>query len=222
MSPNGGATLLRANWGTGFKLPSFFALGSPLVGNPDLKPEKSRSVDLGVVQRLGAAGEISVTLFDNDYQDFIDFDPDTFSNVNRDEVTTRGAEIGGAWVVTPAFSLRGHATWTDIEVRGSDRQLLQRPDWRGGAALRWIPAPDWLLDLDWFYVGKTLDDSIPTGELTLDDYHRVDLSLSWMVTRRLRLALVVDNLLDADYEEAIGFPAAGIRPRLAAKYRFGE
>jgi outer membrane cobalamin receptor len=217
-SPNDGRTRWRANWGTGFKLPSFFALGSPLVGEPRLRPEQSESVDFGVTQRLGEVADISVTLFDNDYEDLIDLDPATFRNINRDEVATRGVEIGGAWSLSPALALRGHATWTDIDVKDSDRQLLQRPDWRGGAALRWVPRQEWVVDLDWLYVGDTLDDSVPTGQITLDDYHRVDLSIGWRVTPRLRIALAVDNLLDAEYQEAIGFPAAGLRPRLSARY----
>jgi outer membrane cobalamin receptor len=223
-SPNGGATRLRASWGTGFKLPSFYALGSPLIGDPDLLPEESRSVEVGVIQHLGTDAELSVTLFHNEYEDFIDFDPETFRSVNRDEVRTRGLEVGGWWTLASGLRLRGHASFTDIDVRDEaivDRKLLQRPDWRGGAALRWSPHENWLLDLDWLYVGEVFDDSIPTGQLTLDDYHRVDVSLAWQATARLRLALAVDNLLDAEYEEAIGFPAAGFRPRLAARYRFG-
>lgn len=217
-----GTTRLRANWGTGFKLPSFFALGSPLVGEPNLRPETSQSVDAGVTQLLlSGAAEVSVTLFDNDYKDLIDFDPDTFRNVNRDKVTTRGAEFAGTWSASPDVSLRAHATYTDIDVKASDRELLQRPDWRGGVALRWAPASDWLLDLDWLYVGNVLDSSIPTGILELDAWNRVDLRLSWRVTPRLRLALAVDNLLDVEYEEAIGFPAAGVRPRLGVRYLFG-
>jgi len=217
-----GTTRLRANWGSGFKLPSFFALGSPLVGEPNLRPETSRSVDAGVTQLLMAgSAEVSVTLFDNEYEDLIDFDPDTFRNVNRNKVTTRGVEFAGAWAASPDLSFRAHATYTDIDVKNSDRELLQRPDWRGGVALRWAPAEAWLLDLDWLYVGDVLDSSVPTGILELDAWSRVDLSLGWMATPRLRLALAVDNLLDGDYEEAVGFPAAGIRPRFGVRYRFG-
>ncbi len=40
-------TILRGSWGEGFKLPSFFSLANPIVGNPDLVPEESRSLDLG-------------------------------------------------------------------------------------------------------------------------------------------------------------------------------
>jgi outer membrane receptor protein involved in Fe transport len=216
-SPGDGRTRLTANWGTGFKLPSFFALSSPLVGNPDLRPEQSRSLEVGVARDLaGGAAEIGLVLFDNDYEDLIDFDPATFRNVNRDEVAVRGVEVNGRRALSPMLGLRLHATWTDIEVRGSDRELLQRPDWRGGASLRWQPRGDWLLDLDWLYVGRVLDAAIPTGTRDLDAWHRLDLAASWKATPRLRLTLAVDNLLDASYEEAIGFPAAGIRPRLGA------
>jgi len=221
VSLNDGRTRVRANVGTGFKLPSFFALGSPLVGEPNLKPEKSESLELGLIQSVAATGEVSVTLFDNEYEDLIDFDPDTFRNVNRDEVDTQGIEVAAAWAPAAALALRAHATYTDIDVKGSDRVLLQRPDWRGGAALRWLPADDWSVDLDWLYVGDTVDNSIPTGQLTLDDYHRVDLAVAWQLLPALRLSLAVDNLLDASYEESVGFPAAGIRPRLAVRYDFG-
>jgi len=216
-----GTTRLRANWGTGFKLPSFFALGSPLVGDPDLRPEKSTSLDAGITQSLlSGAAEVGVTAFGYDYQDFIDFNPDCFCNVNR-QVTTRGVEFSGNWSLSAGLSLRAHGTYTRIDVEDSDRELLQRPDWRGGAALRWLPAAGWLLDLDWLYVGQVLDSAIPTGILELDAWNRVDLRLSWQATPRLRLALAVDNLLDAGYEEAIGFPAAGVRPRLGVRYLFG-
>lgn len=221
-SPNAGRTRLRADWGSGFKLPSFFALGSPLVGEPGLRPEKSRGAELGLTQQLGRVGEATLTLFDYEFEDLIDLDPATFRNVNRDRVSSRGAELGATLLLAPALTLGAHATWTDIDVAGSDRELLQRPEWRGGLSARWLPAADWSVDLDWLYVGDSLDNSIPTGELRLGAWQRVDLNLAWAVTPRLRLALAVDNLLDASYEEAIGFPAAGIRPRLAARYRFGD
>jgi len=218
----GRGTRLRANWGTGFKLPSFFALGSPLIGNPDLRPEKSRSVDAGIEQQLGEEAQVSLTLFDNAYEDFIDFDSEAFRSVNRDEVTSRGVEAAGSWSARAGLELRAHATWMDVDVADPGAsELLQRADWRGGVGVRWSPAAGWLLDADWLYVGDVLDHAIPTGTQTLDEYHRVDVNLVWQTTPRLRIALAVDNLLDAGYEEAIGFPAAGLRPRLSARYRFG-
>ncbi len=217
-----GATRVRVNWGTGFKLPGFFALGSPLVGNPDLRPETSTSLELGLSRVLaGGAGQVDLALFDNDYEDLIDLDPDTFRNVNRDRVTTRGAELAGTVALSSAVSLRGHVTFTDIDVKGADRELQQRPEWRGGAALRWQPSGTWLADLDWLYTGDVLDSSLPTGQLTLPAWNRVDLSVTWTPVPGLAVTFAVDNLLDAHYEEAIGFPAAGLRPRLGFRFGFG-
>ena len=219
---NEGRTRLRANWGKGFKLPSFFALGSSLVGNPDLLPEESESVDVGVQQTLlGESLIVDLTLFYNEFDNLIDFDFDLFTNVNRDSIETQGVELGLDYQITERLGLTGHATYTDIDFRNSDGKLRQRPDWRGGADLRWQPAEAWLVNVGWLYVDETFDSSVPTGARTLESYHRVDANLQWQATERLRLALAVDNLLDEDYEEAIGFPAPDLRARFSARYRFG-
>ena len=42
-----------AQIGSGFKLPSFFALGNPLVGNPDLIAEEARSAEAGYTHVFG-------------------------------------------------------------------------------------------------------------------------------------------------------------------------
>lgn len=219
---HGGASRLRLNAGTGFKLPSFFALGHPLVGNPDLRPEKSRSIDAGITRVLGEdAAAVGVTLFAVEYEDLIDFDPETFTNVNRSKVTSVGFELEASASVNDTLDARAHLTYTDLDVKDADRNLLQRPQWRGGAGLRWTPRERWLVDLAWLHVGGAYDSSIPTGEVRLDAWNRVDLNVQWRATPRLRLALAVDNLLDADYEEAVGFPASGIRPRFTIGYGFG-
>ncbi|MDG2045825.1 MAG: TonB-dependent receptor, partial [Halioglobus sp.] len=44
----GPGVAVSANWGEAYKLPSFFALGHALVGNPDLKPEQGESWDFGI------------------------------------------------------------------------------------------------------------------------------------------------------------------------------
>jgi iron complex outermembrane receptor protein/vitamin B12 transporter len=210
---------LRVNWGTGYKLPSFFALGSPLVGEPTLKPERSRSVDAGIGWTAGGA-VLELTAFHNRYEDLIDFDPETFRNVNRDVVTARGVEASGRWSWSPQWRLEAHLTQVQLEVQNSDRELLQRPRWRGGAAVRWEPAARWRAEFEWLYVGETLDNSIPTGLRRLDAWNRFDLSASWAATSRLRVSLAVDNVFAADYAEAVGFRAPGVRPRLGFRYDF--
>jgi len=216
-----GLTELRANWGDGFKAPSFFALAHPLIGNPDLEPETGDTVDLGVRRRFASdKGWFEVVVFRNEYQDLVDFDADLFTNVNRDTVVTAGAEAAVEFVPLDRLNVRAHLTYLDTDIKDSDATLRGRPKWRGGAVIDWQFIPDWrwvnsALLLDEFY-----ESSIPTGGVWLDGYFRVDTSITWQATAALRLGLAVDNLFDNEYAEAVGFPAAGIRGRLGARYRF--
>ncbi len=218
---NDGRSTLRANWGEGFKLPSFFALASPLVGNPDLKSEKSESADIGLTQRfLDNRLSMTLTAYRTEFTDLIDFDFEAFTNVNRTEVTAQGAEFEMDYRVSDEFSVAADVLYLDLDVKDAPTTLRQRPDWRGSVSMLWSPADDWRVRAAWLYQGETFDSSIPTGSMMLDGYNRLDGTLTWYAADGISLVLAVDNLFDEDYEEAIGFESPGRRARLALRYRF--
>ena len=218
---NQGQTTVRANWGQGFSLPGFFALASPLVGNPDLRPETSESYDIGISHR-SADGQIgaTVTLFHNDFVDLIDFDSTIFSMVNRDRLEVDGVEMQFDFSVNENLSLSAQATYMDMDIANSAVPIRQRPDWRGSLSMSWAPSDKWLIDASWLNVGETSDSSVPTGDMILDDYSRVDVTATFSHASNLNVLLSVDNLFDEDYAEAIGFPSPGTRARLGIRYRF--
>ena len=82
MFPNGtvispdGATRLRGSAGTGVKEPTFFEAFATgfAVGNPDLEPERSRTLELGV-EREFAAGRVQLhaTIFQQDLENLIQY-----------------------------------------------------------------------------------------------------------------------------------------------------
>ena len=84
---------LWAHIGNGFKLPSFFALGNPLVGNPDLIAEKARSAEAGYTHVFGNGSELILTAFRNRYDGLVDFDFESFTNVNRGRIDIDGVQI---------------------------------------------------------------------------------------------------------------------------------
>lgn len=218
---NEGRTTFRANWGEGFKLPSFFALGSPLVGNPDLRSETSESADLGLTQRfMDDRLAATLTVYSNEFTDLIDFDADLFTSVNRNSVTAKGVELELDYSPGPDLELFAEVVYLDLDIEDSDVPLRQRPEWRGSVAMRWDVAEDWMFDAAWSLVGETFDSSIPTGGLMLDGYNRLDTTVTWRPTAEMDLLLSVDNLQDENYEEAIGFVSPGRRLRLAVRYRF--
>ena len=99
---------VAAAWGKAFKLPSFYALGHPLVGNPDLVPERGESYELELSQEiLDGAGRLSATWFDGEFRNAIDFDPGPPPMlVNRNRVDTEGFELAGRVALERAVAAR--------------------------------------------------------------------------------------------------------------------
>ncbi len=215
-------TTLRANWGKGFKLPSFFALGNAIVGNSSLQPETSESFDVNVTQKIwNDQSHIGVTFFDSRYFDLVDLDEGPPPQlVNRSEVSAKGVELFAESRPVVSLWLNGHVTYTKTDIKDSDQPLRNRPKWRGGLSARWQPKSNAIYHIGVSYVGDVEDSSIPTGARTLESYVAVDAAVTWSQSEDWSIAFAVDNLFDADYEEAVGFPAPGVTPRILTTLRF--
>lgn len=215
-------TTLRANWGKGFKLPSFFSLSSPIVGNPDLVPEKSESVDVGVSQRVwGGRAGAQVNLYYNRFKNLIDFDegPPPIL-VNRSRVTVKGFEIIGDINPWDPLTVSGSVTYADSDIEGTGEELRNRPKWFGGFSVEFRPEQSLVMALDAVFTGDVHDSSIPTGDVVLDPYTVFDFTATWTPTRNVRVFLAVENLLNAEYEQFVGFPAPGISPRAGIRLTY--
>ena len=140
--------------------------------------------------------------------------------VNLDRLDVDGVEIQVTLRLDEDLQLQAHTTYLDMDLRGKDTPLRQRPDWRGGLAMQWSPTDTWLIDASWLSIGETFDSSIPTGDMFLDAYNRVDVTATYRRSDSFNILISVDNLLDEDYQQAIGFPAPGARARLAVRYLF--
>ena len=213
---------IAGSWGEGFKLPSFFALGEPNVGNPDLGPERSRGFDLGWTQEIPAAALVaSLTAFRQRYRNLIDFSPDEFRLVNRRLARTSGLEAEAEWRPRSHLNLSAFARWLDAELVGSDEKLRDRPRWRGGMSAQWSDhATQVRAEIVW--VGERFDFQIPVPERDVaGDYSVTSLAVSRRFDRVTAFARV-DNLLDADYEEFVGFPAPGRSVRLGIRVTGGS
>jgi iron complex outermembrane receptor protein/vitamin B12 transporter len=212
---------LSANRGEGFKLPSFFALGHALVGNPDLKPEKATSWDLGLRWDAAAQLRLELTYFFNDFEDLVDFDEESFRNVNRSEVETSGVEVQASWQPMESLNLSAQATYTDLDVKNENTVLTGRPDWTAGLVGEWAIFRNWSTVLDYHWTGEQYAASRHTGEEVtgkLDDFHSLDWVLRWQPRDFVQVQLSVDNLLDEDYENAVGFPGSGRAARIGVRF----
>ena len=199
------------SYGQGYKLPSLFALGQTLVGNPDLKPEHSESIEVGMRKRWPVFGiEFGMSLFHNEYTDLIDFDPVLFTNVNRGEVRVQGGDAQLEWQLHDDFNANLWVTYSDADIISDPGVLRRRPRWKGGAGLRWSPNERFTWSISADYTGDYYDSSVPTGLVELPAFWRVNTSLNWQYTDMTRISLGIKNLLDDDYEESVGFSNGGV------------
>ena len=76
------------------------------------------------------------------------------------------------------------------------------------------------LGLRVLFVGDAPGESVPTGPVTLESHTRTDISAAWQAHPNAKIFLVVSNLFDKEYQEAVGFPAPGIYPRAGMELVF--
>lgn len=209
-------------WGKAFKLPSMYALGHPLVGNPDLVPESGESHEIELSQNLlEGKAHWSATWFDSEFRHAIDFDPGPPPRlVNRNRVSSDGFELAGNLAVDPQWQLAASVTHARSRITDSGAELRNRPDWRGSVSAHWSPLGSLKLSAAATYVGTSLDSSIATGDVQLDAYTRIDASASWQASPRLEAYLTVENLTDRQYQQFVGFEARGILPRAGVHFSF--
>ena len=199
--------VLFARYGTGFKLPSFYALGNPLIGRPGLRPERSRNWEAGAEWTRGGH-RLHLAYFDNRFRDLIDFDPQSFALVNRDRVTIRGIESDATLRAGRTIDVSGALTWLHID---SPTPLRNRPNWQGNLRLAWRPSRRIELNSAVRFNGDYADSSVPTGLVATRGRAQADIGARWTGSGGVAVSAVLRNLADSRAETAVGFPELGRR-----------
>jgi len=193
---------LRASWGQSFRAPALGDLYYPGFGNPDLRPERGESYELGVEGERGF-WTARLTGFENLLEDQIQFDLLRGLPYNIGRARARGVEglVEGRFA---AWRLRAEATRLDTEDRATGEPLPRRPEQSASLLAVWSGRRgDAAATLAW--VGARTD----VGSVRLAGYATLDLAGSWRLGERFALFARLANALDRDYQEAAGFPAPG-------------
>ena len=200
----------HGSMGSGFRAPTLNDLYFPGFSNPNLEPEESVGFDLGIDTFVPSSQvRLDVTFFYNDISKLIEFDFVSGRPENLGDVTTVGAEVGGEYTPNETLTLSGNYTLTDATSDSVDGQLIRRPRHQGG--IRVTVRPDGSLHF-WSEVrlkGKSFDSGVK-GREHLDGYAIVNLAVNYQLLNALSIRTRIDNLLDTDYEEVLGFGTVGL------------
>lgn len=218
----GEADNLYASVGTGFKAPTsldLFGFG----GNPDLRAETSRNIELGARHRFGAGHSVELSAFRNTIDDLIMFfDPDGFlgpipgQNQNIDRARISGVELQYQFAAGP-WAGRLSLIRQNPEDRDSGEQLARRAK-KSLTATASYRAGRYRLGGKLLATGERPD--FAGSNNTLDAYALLDLNATAYVSKRLAVQGRLENVFDKDYETAGGFKAQG--RALFVNLRFGD
>jgi vitamin B12 transporter len=236
-----GQTILNATAGAGVKEPTILQSHSPssfFLGNPDLEPERSRAVSIGVEQRLaGDRVKVEAIWFDHRYRDqistrTISLSPFVSQYFNIGRTQARGLELGATVAPAAVMRARGGYTLLDSEIVESTaplnplfqagQQAFRRPRHSGFAEIGWTRGP---VDVSVYgvFAGARVDSDF--AELVPPMTEAPAYAL-WTAAARYRIgarvdwSLRVENLTDTDYMEPLGFPAWGRTVQTAIRVRF--
>ena len=243
-----GATRLRFSYGEGIKEPRFdqsFSTNPCIPGNPKLRPERSRTFNAGLDQRLAADRlRLSADFFHNRFRDIVSFASGQFLGTppsfcgdffggffNTDLARARGLDLVAEARPAPWLTVSGNYTYDGSRVLQAPNafdpaslpgnRLLRRPVHSGNLA-----ANAAFRRMNWnvyaYFTGRRADSTFLNPTVTsTPGYARFDLTGSYSRRRNLSVFGRIENLFDKRYQEALGFPALGRDYRLGLRYTIG-
>lgn len=186
---------LTANYGTGFRVPTFNQLFWPGFSDPSLKPEETEDYEVALEGYFPWA-DLRLSAFRSDITNRISCQDN--STCSNDNVRIDGIEFTAGfdtgWVShTVSLDL------LDPEDKDSGKQVdrVAKENFKWNMAYL---ADAWQASLNYQYQGKRYD-----RDVTLDGYHLVDIAGSYNITEQFNIGARIANLFDTDYQLANGY-----------------
>lgn len=233
------ATRLHAAVGTAMKAPIFTEIfgydpSGGFIGNPNIKPEYSTGWEAGIEQSFwGDKARIDITYFNAKLQDKITVvpvevdpeDPNPIYNLTvinaQGKSPHEGVEVSAALRLPSGWYADASYTYLDASTETGVR-LIRRPKHIASANLGWR-APDnrYGGNLTIRHNGDALDNNFATYQVeTLKAFTLINLSADMEIIPSLTLYGRVENLLNTDYRENVGYLTAGRAAYAGARLRF--
>ena len=238
-------TRFTVSYGQGIEEPTIFESFSQdpcNPGNPALRPEQSRTLNVGLDQFLGDKRvRLSIGFFDSEFHNLINqlvgppnpmcFGGNEMLYFNTDFARARGFNWSGEAHLLRWLTVQGNYSYDDSRVLQTipdapaveqpGNHLIRRPVNSGNAWLN-VNLRRVNFNLAGYFTGVRTDSDFDGLGITRNPgYARFDVATSYDFRKGLFLYARVTNLLDKQYQDAIGFPALGRDYRLGLKYRFG-
>ncbi len=180
-------------------------------GNPMLRPETSRNLEVGLRRRIDEHEEVSVSAFDNRIDNLIVFTytADNPYGINGNIGKTRIRGIEANWrYTTDAWRARLGVAHQEPIDRDTGTLLLRRSRWNANGSLEYMLGHH-ELGLDAHTSGArpdvTYDANFNPVSVSLGGFTVVAATWRWSLGHGVTLQAKIDNLLDKHYEYISGY-----------------
>ena len=175
-------------------------------GNPDLKPEKADSWEVGLIASPNEIMNLRLTYFDTTFEDLIDWSGFTTANVGT--ARSKGLETS-LDLNQEGYSSRLSFSYLEAENSSTSERLLRRPRIMGNLVVQHANN-DRTLGIGLKLINDVMDiDGATFSTITGDDYAIMRLFGDYQITETIKLVGRIENLMDENYEEVDGYPALG-------------
>ncbi|PPK95465.1 vitamin B12 transporter [Nonlabens xylanidelens] len=217
-----------ASYSTAYITPSLFQLYANGFGNEELEPEENKTLEAGISWSKNSSS-LGVTVFQREEDNLVQFvtvDPVNFisqyQNV-EEELTARGVEVMGQTVLFDKVNLTANYTFTERE---NVPQLRRIPKHKVNASARVEVLKRAFLTARYQYNHQRADaffdlNTFSTQNVELKSYQLVDLDATYKLNSKdVTFFASVSNLLDEDYQEAVGFQTRGRTYKVGVRLGF--
>ena len=217
------STTLRANYIQNFRVPTIanlFNVNPSNIGNPELKPERGDSFDIGIDQKLGNIGLARLTFFKNNVSDTIAFKRLT-PPVNSNTGTWENIGLVETTGIEATLNLQvAKNIYTFVNYTANDPRIFKSSNAAEiNKELRFAGADKLNLGVSYetpqgLYLGLLMNslNGYPTNNTNtefLSGYTTFDFKLLVPLSDKLVVTGSVENLFNQRYQLFPGFPDGG-------------
>jgi outer membrane receptor protein involved in Fe transport len=237
-----GGARLHASFGMGLRPPSGFELA--FTDNPALKPERTRSIDAGVEQKVGRLLTLDATYFHNRYYDLIVTLGGSlaglshYQSANLANSQAQGGEFSARlrparWVFvtgsytllkTRILSLDGTSNQAPLPFTVG-QQFTRRPE-NSGNVVATFTRGRLAADLSGYFRGRTLFEEpylgASNGLFWNSGFANVGVNLNYTLGHGVTAYGNLRNALNRQYEEVFGYPSPKLNFVAGLKWTIGR
>ena len=183
-----------ASYGEAFKAPTFNDLYFPDFGNPTWIPEETETYEI-TVKGSNASNDWSVSVFQNDIVNLIQYNFDTFVTDQTASATIEGIEISMDTEIV-GWSIHSSITILDSEDDKTGNKLARRPEEILNIDID-RSFDQWSVGATFYASSSRYNDAANNSELS--GYGTVALRAAYTLSDEWKFQLKADNIFEKDY-----------------------